>query len=103
MPPIASAPVTIPQDVTQFCATHDTTADLQLAIHLADEIFAPVERWQFAVEADPETGEESVVIDIWVPQSLEEALSRDGDLTRRWVTSASPIGKGSIVILWHVA
>jgi hypothetical protein len=92
MPPITSPPVTIPEDVAQFCAAHNITDDLHLAIRLAEASFAPVDRWQVGIEVDPETDDEYVVVDLWAALSVEEALKRDSGFSRRFVATATPKG-----------
>jgi len=102
MPPITSSPpVTIPEDVAQFCGARGIIDDLHLAIRLADVVFAPVERWQVAIEPDPETDDECVVIDLWASMSVESAVERNHDLARRWVAAASSAAQPIIRVLSH--
>jgi hypothetical protein len=102
MPPITSPPVTIPEDVARFCAAHDITDDLHLAIRLAEEIFAPVDRWQVAIEPDPETDDAYVVVDLWGSMSVESAVERNHDMARRWVGAAKPVAQPIIRVLSHL-
>ena len=102
MPPITSPPVTIPEDVAHFCAANDIADDLHLAIRLADDVFAPVARWKVALETDPDADDETVIIDVWVSLSVEEALKRDGEFSHRFVTAATPRGMEKVVLIYNL-
>jgi hypothetical protein len=94
--------IQIPQGVEQFCTSHGILPDLLLAIRLADETFPPIRDWQFTVEADPETGDEAVVIDIHVPTSLETASAADWTFSRKWAAARPKAGPGRIVLISSV-
>jgi hypothetical protein len=93
----------IPPEVAQFCTANGITGDLRLALQLANEIFAPIDRTRLSLEVDPETDEETVAIDIFVPLDVDEALRRERAYSIRWVTAATPAARGLIRMLCNLS
>lgn len=100
MPQTVAFPATIPEDVSRFCAAHDLLPDLHLALRLAEEAFAPVHRWHVGLEADPETNEEAVIIDVTIFTTVDDALKRKRDYALRWIRSATPEAQWRIRLLF---
>lgn len=93
------APYLVPDDVVAYCAAHQLTPYLEIALRLAEETFAPIERLEVGVEPDPEVDEEYVVIDLWARLSVDEGISRKERYTHRWVASVPPSVIGKIRLL----
>jgi hypothetical protein len=100
MPPVA-APYTIPKEVARYCTANHLTPHLETALRLAEECFAPVQRIEVVLEPDPEVDAEYVVIDVWTNGSVDEAVSRKEQYTRRWVASIPSWVIGRIRLLSH--
>ncbi|HXE51613.1 MAG TPA: hypothetical protein VN541_01285 [Tepidisphaeraceae bacterium] len=89
MPPIAS-PIQLPPEVLRFCEAHHILPQLETAMRIASEVFTLVRRLDVALEEDPETGEEAVVIDVTLAATVDQSLAQKNTYTRRWVESATP-------------
>jgi hypothetical protein len=57
---------------------------LQTAVSLAKSIF-DVDAVRYSVEEDPEVVDSYYVLSVPARMSVDEALKRDGEYTRRWV------------------
>ena len=100
--PNATAPsIAIPENVRDFCTAHSLLSDLELAVRLADEAFAPVRRWKLSLQDDPEVeGETYVIIDVTLNADVPEAMRRDDVFTQKWVRHpVTPEGKWRIRVL----
>ena len=104
MPPLSltTSERPIPHSVTAYCEIHNLLAYLKVAISLAEATFDPVYNLRIGVEADPETDEEAVIIDVSVTLGVDEAVSRKGEYTRRWVESVPPEVIGRIRLLLDI-
>ena len=88
--PSVAAPRVLPEDVSRYCAAHQLTPYLETALRLAEEAFAPVQRLQITLEADPETGEEYLVIEVAMGDRGDRVLEQKKRYTRAWVQAAPP-------------
>jgi hypothetical protein len=93
--------IQIPQDVQSFCISRGILADLHLAVRLAEETFPTIREWQFAVERDPETDEETVVVDVRAPMPVDEAVDRHWKFAEKWTAAASVPARGVIILLFN--
>lgn len=92
----------LPEDVVTYCEQHDLLGHVETALRLAEEYFQPIERLEVEVQPDPEVESlDSVIIDIWVKMSVEEAIKRDALFTRSWVTSVPPVAVAEIILVYH--
>jgi len=74
---------------------------LQTALRLAESAFGPDSQLQVAVELDPETDHEYLVIDVATTgMTVDEAVARKQQYTRQWVQAVPPevIGKIRLVM-----
>lgn len=101
MPHTTLPDIQIPQDVERFCISRGILSDLHLAIRLAEETFPTIQEWQFAVEPDPETDDEAVVIDVRAPMPVDEAVERHWKFAEKWTVAASVPARGVIVLLFN--
>ena len=98
-----TADISLPEDVLEFCSAHNLLPSLQSAMSIARESFAPIRRMTVELEVDPETGDETIAVQVGVPLAVEEALSRNRDCTKRWVQTASAEARGKIRLLFDLS
>ncbi len=89
----------MPPAVPRYCDRYQLAASLFEALRLVGEEFPTASGVRVGVEADPETDEEAVVIDVAADLSPDEAEARKLEYTRRWVAAVRPdvIGKIRLV------
>jgi hypothetical protein len=86
----AQPDLTLPREVTIFCEKRNLLSHLGVALRLAARLFDVSHDPRVTLETDPETDEQSVVIDIAAPMEVDEAVERVREYTRQWVQSAPP-------------
>jgi len=89
-------------DVVQFCMREDLANYLQLAGRLISECFPHHRGLEIRLEVDPETGEESVVMDLSVAGDIDKVLQQSDCYTSRWVESVPWPQSGKIHLLYNV-
>lgn len=92
----------LPQAVLQFCAANGLLPHVRTAMRLAEEAFAPIDRLQVSLEADPETDQQVVVIDVSLVNRVGLAREQKKNYTRRWVESAPPEARERIRLLYEL-
>jgi hypothetical protein len=103
MPQMTVEDVSIPAEVVEFCSDNGLTSDLQLAIALAREVFAPVRSLTVQLEADPEVDESYVVVDVARTLPVRDALARRQEYSTRWTQAASPEAQFRIRMLSDIS
>jgi hypothetical protein len=83
-------------EVMTFCKKRDLLNHLRVALRLATHLFDVSHEPRVAVETDPETDEQSVVIDIAAPMEVDEAVERMREYARQLLLSAPPDVLGMI-------
>lgn len=101
MPPIIS-PIQLSPEVLRFCEAHHIRPQLETAVRIASEVFTLAGPLDVCLEEDPETGEETVVIDVTTSATADQALVQKSTYTRRWVESAPPDLRERIRLLMNV-
>lgn len=89
--------------VTGYCADHRITRELHAAVELAFDVYGQIKQITARLQADPETDERRVVIDVAVTGDVDQVLQRKKEYTRRWVQLASPDARDRIRVLYHFA
>lgn len=90
-------------EVRVFCEKRDLVNYLRVALRLATHLFDPPDKPRVTLETDPETDDESVVIDIAAPMEVDEAVEKMREYTRQWVQSAPPDVLGLIRLVPDIA
>jgi hypothetical protein len=93
----------LPPDVRKFCEARGVLDYLNLALRLAAQTFELDGDPRMTVETDPETDEESVVIDVSSPVGCDEALEQEHQFTRQWVASVPPDVIGTFCLILNIA
>lgn len=90
----------LPPAVLRYCEAHQLLEPLQIALCLTERTFSQARELRVAVELDPETADEHIVIDVVVGLSVEDAVMRKQEYTRQWVRAVAPevIGKIRLVL-----
>jgi hypothetical protein len=98
MPTAAAA--TLPPAVLRYCEAHQLFEALQTALRLAERSFPEGRELRVAVELDPETEDQHIVIDVVVRLPVADAVARKQEYTRQWVRAVPPevIGKIRLVL-----
>jgi hypothetical protein len=99
----SAAELAFPPDVRRFCEDRGSLEYLRLALRLAAQTFQLHSDPLVTLEADPETDEEAVIIDVWSPMSCDEAVARKLQYTRQWVQSIPPDVIGTIRLILSIA
>jgi hypothetical protein len=63
---------------------------LRSALRLADSSFACAHAIDVEVETDPETGDQRLLIDVALDQSVEDVLAQYDAYVKQWVALAPP-------------
>ena len=95
--------VAVSPEVRAFCEKQDLLSHLRVALRLAIRLFDVRGEPKVTLETDPETDEESVVIDIVAPMEVEAAVETMREYTRQWVQSAPPDVLGLIRLIPDIA
>ena len=98
-----SLDVMLPPAVRTFCENRGILDYLRLALRLAAQTFELDRDPVVTLETDPETDEESVVIDVSSQLSCDEAVERKLHYTRQWVQSIPPDVIGTIRLILSIA
>src|ERR1700689_367001 len=103
MPPTVATDIALPEDVVRYCNTHHLTEELQTAISIARESFAPVRKLTVEVEDDPEVDEQRILIFVASKSSVEDALQRKRDYTTRWIQAGSADARERIRLIFDIS
>jgi hypothetical protein len=93
----------IPKHVLGHCITVGIVVELRAAILLAFQVYKSVQKVIARIQADPDTEEERVIVDIAVVGELTDVLQQKKDYTKRWLQITSPDVRERIRVLYHVA
>ena len=91
----------IREQVLAYCATYQITRQFQAAVELASEVYKQAKHLSARMQADPETDQDRVVIDVAVAAPPDEVLRQKKEYTQRWVQIASPEVRDRIRVLYH--
>jgi hypothetical protein len=86
-------------EVSAFCEKRNLLNYLRASLQLATRLFDTTDGPRVSLETDPETNEESVVIDITARMEVDEAVEAMREYTRLWVRSAPPDVLGLIRLI----
>ena len=83
-----------------YCDSHKLTFSLHEALRLVGGVFPDSSCVRVGVEADPESDEDAIVIDVAADLTPDQAVARKREYTRRWVAAVPPeaIGKIRLVL-----
>jgi hypothetical protein len=93
----------IPGDVLEFASQRQLLPHLERALRLAESTFLTIRQLSMGVEADPDSDEQYIVIDVTMDLEADEVLRRDDAYTRAWVASTPPDVRSHIRLLYHFA
>jgi len=85
--------------VVRYCDKYQLADRVHEALRLVDEVFPTAHGVRVSLEADPETDEEAVVIDVAADLTTADALVRKREYSQRWVASVPPDVIGKIRLL----
>ena len=88
-----------PPAMARYCSKHQLTKSLLEALRLVGDVFPTAHGVRVGLEADPETDEEAVVIDVAADLTPDEAVARKQEYTRRRVAAVPPEVIGKIRLL----
>ena len=92
----------VPDDVVQFCEREGVLEYLLLADRLIARLFPDARKVDVRFEVDPETGEESAVIDMLISGEIDEILARSSKYTASWVQRVPWPERGKIHLLYAI-
>ena len=86
--------------VLNYCDGNHLIEPLQTALRLVESAFGPAPQLRVALELDPETDDEHLVIDVVTCLPVDDAVARKQEYTRQWVQAMPPevIGKIRLVL-----
>ncbi len=89
------------QDVLDYCQRYGVLPSLMAAAGLASEVFLSARDIAVRTQADPETEQTRIVVDVAVVGEADEILRQKAEYTRRWVELATPEVRDRIRVLYH--
>jgi hypothetical protein len=90
------------EEVVEFCEARHLLGHLETALRIAEQTLQPIDRLSVTIESDPESDEETVVVDVWIRATVDEGLSRKAAFTRQWIDSVPASIVGQIILLHYL-
>lgn len=92
----------LPATVVAFCAQDNLLPHLETALRLADLHFQQPQDVHVTVDTDPETDEQTILIDLTIKMPPDEAVERKRAYTRQWVQAVPVDAIGKIRLLFNI-
>jgi len=93
----------VPADVLAFCEHEGILEALAAAGELISQCFPDIRSVGFCVETDPETGDESVVIDLCIAGEIEDLVRRSQQYSASFVAKEPWPERSRIHVCYSVA
>jgi hypothetical protein len=98
----ATINVAVSEPVQAFCTKYHLSVPLESALRLVEATFSPVRQARVDVETDPETDDQTLVIEVAVAMGVEEAIARKREYTRRWLEQSSAAVREKVRLVYDL-